>query len=370
MSATHTAVLDRLTTLADPTRSRILLLLERNELTVGELCTALQLPQSTVSRHLRWLSDAGWVVSRQDGTSRFYAVSIDLEDGAQKLWRLVGDDLGASASAEQDRVRMATVLQHRRAKSREYFTTAAAQWDSVRAELVGARADVSALLGLLDPELVVADLGCGTGHLAEALAPHVQRVIAVDASEAMLDAAQERLQKASNVDFRVGELEALPIESGVLDVAVLSLVLHYAADPLRVLTEAHRVLRDGGRLLVVDMQPHDRTEYRQQMGHVWLGFSGEQIRSWLREAGFTGHRLWPLAPDPAARGPALFMATARRDAITLFAPATLTGTHPRKRNDNDDSSGAAGFQCGARPARVQGEGPRPGGVGTQGDSPG
>lgn len=313
MNASNAAVLDRLTTLADPTRSRILLLLERNELTVGELCTVLQLPQSTVSRHLRWLSDAGWVVSRQDGTSRFYAVNIDLEDGAQKLWRLVGDDLGASASAEQDRARMATVLEQRRAKSREYFTTAAAHWDSVRAELVGARADVSALLALLDPELVVGDLGCGTGHLAEALAPHVRQVIAIDASETMLDVARERLHGASNVDFRLGELEALPIETGTLDVAALSLVLHYAADPLRVLTEARRVLRDDGRLLVVDLQPHDRTEYRQQMGHVWLGFSGEQIRSWLREAGFTRQRLWPLRPDPAAKGPALFVATAQRE---------------------------------------------------------
>lgn len=313
MNATHTVVLDRLTTLADPTRSRILLLLERNELTVGELCTVLQLPQSTVSRHLRWLSDAGWVVSRQDGTSRYYAVNTELEDGAQRLWRLVGDDLGASASAEQDRVRMTTVLDQRRAKSREYFATAAAHWDSVRAELVGARADVAALLGLLDPELVVGDLGCGTGHLAEALAPHVRQVIAIDASATMLEAARERLHLASNVDFRMGDLESLPIEPGVLDVAVLSLVLHYAADPLRVLTEAHRVLRDGGRLLVVDLQPHDRTEYRQQMGHVWLGFSGEQMRGWLREAGFGAHRLWPLTPDPAARGPALFVVTARRE---------------------------------------------------------
>lgn len=312
MSAETTAVLDRLTTLADPTRSRILLVLERNELTVGELCTVLQLPQSTVSRHLRWLSDEGWVISRQDGTSRYYAVNVALEDGARRLWRLVGDDLGSSASAAQDRIRMATVLEQRRAKSREYFTTAAAQWDSVRSELVGSRSDVSALLALLDPTLRIGDLGCGTGHLAEALAPHVQRVVAVDASAAMLDAARERLRHSTNVEFRAGELEALPLESGALDAAVLSLVLHYAADPLRVLSEAHRVLRDGGRLLVVDLQPHDHAEYRQQMGHVWLGFSGEQMRAWLHEAGFTDVRVRPLAPDPAAKGPALFVAAARR----------------------------------------------------------
>jgi ArsR family transcriptional regulator len=307
------AVLGRLTTLADPTRSRILLLLEQNELTVSELCTVLQLPQSTVSRHLRWLSDEGWAVSRQDGTSRYYAVNPGLEAGASRLWRVVGEALGASASAEHDRLRMATVLEQRRAKSREYFTTAAAQWDSVRAGLVGARADVAALVGLLDDELIVGDLGCGTGHLAEVLAPHVKRVVAVDASPMMLDAARERLRTMSNVELRLGDLESLPLDPGALDVAVLSLVLHYAPEPMRVLGEAHRVLRPGGRLLLVDMLPHERMEYRQQMGHVWLGFSGEQIRTWLREAGFTSTRVWTLPADPTAKGPTLFAATARRD---------------------------------------------------------
>jgi ArsR family transcriptional regulator len=280
----------------------------------------LQLPQSTVSRHLRWLSDEGWVVSRQDGTSRYYAVNPELEPDASRLWRLVGDDLGTSASAEQDRLRMATALEQRRAKSREYFTTAAAHWDSVRAELVGARSDVAALIGLLDDQLTVGDLGCGTGHLTEVLAPHVKRVVAVDASATMLDAARERLRPAANVEFRLGELEALPLDREALDVAVLSLVLHYAPEPMRVLAEGRRVLRPGGRVLIVDMLPHERMEYRQQMGHVWLGFSGEQIRAWLRETGFIAPRIWPLPADPAARGPTLFAATARRDTLNRPEP--------------------------------------------------
>ncbi|HEX7123041.1 MAG TPA: metalloregulator ArsR/SmtB family transcription factor [Gemmatimonadaceae bacterium] len=306
-------VLDRLSTLADPTRSRILLALERNELTVGELCAVLQLPQSTVSRHLRWLSDEGWVVSRQEGTSRFYSLAA-LDPAAQQLWSLVAADLRESVRAQHDRARVESVLAERRAKSREYFSTAAEQWDTVRRELVGERADVAALLGLLDDRWVAGDLGCGTGHLAATLAPHVARVIAVDASDAMLAAARERLAGVVNVELRSGELESLPVDSNQLDVSVLSLVLHYAADPLRVLTEAHRVLRPGGRLLVVDMLPHERAEYRQQMGHVWLGFSEEQISRWLAESGFEAIRVRRLPPDPAAKGPLLFAATARKVA--------------------------------------------------------
>lgn len=304
-------VLDHLSTLADPTRSRILLALERNELTVGELCAALQLPQSTVSRHLRWLSDEGWVVSRQEGTSRFYSLAT-LDPSAQQLWKLVAADLEDSVRARNDRARIESVLAARRAKSREYFSAAAEEWDTVRRELIGERADVTALLGLLDETWVVGDLGAGTGHLTATLAPHVGRVIAVDASEAMLAAARERLADVSNVELRAGELESLPVESDSLDVAILSLVLHYAADPIRVLTEAQRVLRPGGRLLVVDMLPHERAEYRQRMGHVWLGFAEEQVSRWLAEAGFSGIRVRRLPPDPAVKGPLLFAATARK----------------------------------------------------------
>lgn len=312
MTAPSSEILDRLTTLADPTRSRILLVLERNELTVGELCAVLELPQSTVSRHLRLLSDEGWVVSRQEGTSRFYAVSGELDAAALRLWRVVGEDLGESAAARHDRARTQTVLAQRRAKSREFFHTSAARWDALRAELVGERADLLALLGLFDERWVVGDLGCGTGRLAALVAPFVGRVIAVDGSEGMLAEARERLAGRDSVDFRVGELESLPIEDEALDAAMLSLVLHYAADPMRVLAEAYRVLRPGGRLLVVDLLPHDRTEYRQRMGHVWLGFSEHQVRVWLGEAGFGTVRYHLLPADLAAKGPGVFAATAVR----------------------------------------------------------
>ena len=302
---------DRLSALADPTRSRLLLLLDRHELTVSELCSTLQLPQSTVSRHLKTLADEGWVTARAEGTSRRYTMpGSALEPGARRLWHLVRDQVGTTPSGRHDLSRAEQVLLERRSTSQAFFTTRAGQWDKVRAELYGSRADLTPLGALLDPEWVVADLGCGTGQTTAALAPYVGRVIAVDESSAMLSAARRRLSDRENVELRSGRLEDLPVEDGELDAAILSLVLHFVVDPAAVLVEAARTLRPGGRLLVVDMVPHEREEYRVTMGHLWLGFEPAQISGWLESAGFTDVRVVPLAPDPHAKGPGLFTARA------------------------------------------------------------
>ena len=256
-------IFDRLSALADPTRSRLLLLLDRHELTVGELCAALQLPQSTVSRHLKTLADEGWVSARAEGTSRRYAMPRSaLDSSARGLWQLVRDQVGATPSARQDLGRAERVLQERRTTSQAFFSSTAGQWDRVRADLYGARTDLAPLIALLEPSLVVGDLGCGTGQTTSALAPFVARVVAVDESEAMLAAARERVGHHDNVDVRSGRLEALPIDDDALDVAVLSLVLHFVVDPAVVLREAARVLRPGGRLLVIDMEPHEQADGR------------------------------------------------------------------------------------------------------------
>jgi ArsR family transcriptional regulator len=156
----------------------------------------------------------------------------------------------------------------------------------------------------------VGDLGCGTGQLTATLAPFVGRVIAVDASAAMLQAARKRLQGFENVELRRGDLEALPIDDARLDAATLALVLHHLPEPGRALAEVGRVLKPRGRLLIVDMLPHDRENYRQQMGHVWLGFSDDHVRRILDESGFGDVRIVPLSPDPKSKGPGLFVATA------------------------------------------------------------
>jgi ArsR family transcriptional regulator len=313
MNGRAPAILDHLASLADTTRSRILLLVDRHELTVSEICNVVQLPQSTVSRHLKALAEGGWVSSRAEGTSNLYTMARDeLAPAARRLWLLVREQVGSTPAALQDLRRLQAALAERRTKSQEFFASSAGQWDRVRDEMFGDRFHLSALAGLAEPEWVVGDLGCGTGQVTAALAPFVNRVIAVDGSAAMLQAARKRLQGTDNVDLRRGELESLPIDNARLDTATLMLVLHHVPDPGKALGEVARVLKPGGRLLVVDMLPHDRENYRQQMGHVWLGFSDDHLRRVLNESGFGAIRVVPLAPDPKAKGPALFVATARR----------------------------------------------------------
>ncbi|MFP2926513.1 ArsR/SmtB family transcription factor [Pyxidicoccus sp. 3LG] len=307
------AILSWMTSLADATRVRLLRLVERHELTVVELCAVLQLPQSTVSRHLKVLADDGWVVWRPEGTSRLYHLAVnELPPAARRLWTLTREQMAQALSTEQDDQRLASVLAERQSRSQAFFSSAAGRWDKLRRELFGERFDVLGLLALLDPAWRVGDLGCGTGQTSELLAPYVRRVTAVESSPAMHKAAKARLAGISNVELHRGDLQALPLDDGALDVALLHLVLHHVPEPSVVLAEAARALAPGGRLLIIDMQRHERREYQQQMGHVWLGFDPEQLTSWLTTAGFTDVRIHPLPADPDVKGPALLSAVAVR----------------------------------------------------------
>jgi ubiquinone/menaquinone biosynthesis C-methylase UbiE len=309
---TRTSVLDRLSALSDPTRSRILLLLDRHELTVGELCSILQLPQSTVSRHLKLLADDGWIIARGEATSRFYRmVPSRLDEATKQLWAVVRTQVSGAVGASQDARRADSVLAKRRDKAQIFFYNQSDVWDKMRADMIGARTDLLALLDLLDENWVVGDLGCGAGHISEALAPCVARVIAVDESGPMLAAAQARLKAHENVELRTGTIESLPIDDAALDAAVLFLVAHFITDPAKVMREIRRVLKPGGRLLIVDLMSHDRIEYVVQLGHVWQGFDGDQVKAWLTDAGFTSCRYRALPDDPDAKGPTLFVASGR-----------------------------------------------------------
>ena len=312
----HAAIFDDLTAVSDTTRSRMLLLLERHELMVSELCTVLQLPQSTVSRHLKTLLDAGWVASRRDGTSRYYSLALDdREATTRRLWALLRDQVESTAAAGQDARRLKAVLARRQSKSEAFFASAAGQWDRLRREMFGASSALHAALALVDPDIVVGDLGCGTGQTRAALAPFVRRIIAVDRSGEMLQAARRRLRDFPGVDVRRADLEALPIADGELDAAIMMLVLHHVPDPAAALREAARALKAGGRLVLCDMLPHDREEYKQQMGHVWLGFNEDQVGRLLTGAQFTAVRIVPLPTDAEAKGPALFVASATKDRL-------------------------------------------------------
>ncbi len=306
-------ILEHLLALGDETRTRILLLLERSEFTVTELCAVLQIPQPTVSRQLRTLAQDGWVNARAEGRNRHYRLSASLSPPSRELWRLVRDGLGPEGVYAADAERARQVLAERRRRSAEFFAASAERWDHLRRDLFGHGAELLPFFGLLDPNWTVGDLGTGTGELAATLAPFVARVVGIDRSEAMLEAAARRLEGSANVELRRGDLEALPVADGELDVAVLSLVLHYVVDPADVLRDTHRALAPGGRLVVVEMRAHDRgAEFAEQMGHVWPGFDPREMERWIADAGFGHVHARLLPPDPEALGPLLFLATGIR----------------------------------------------------------
>ncbi len=313
MDGRSPTILEDLSALAEPTRSRILVLLDGHELSVSELCNILQLPQSTISRHLRALVDAGWISARPEGTSHFYSMTRDGDDpAAARLWQVVREQLACSAAAVQDQLRLQAALAERGVRSHEFFASSAGQWDRLREELFGDRFHLAALGALAEADWVAGDLGCGTGQVSAALAPFVERIVAVDASAAMLEAARSRLAALPNVELRQGELEALPIDDSSLDLGSLMLVLHHLPEPRKAVAELARVLRPGGRVIVVEMLPHEHDSYRRQMGDVWLGFSETQVARMLAEAGFGRVRVVPVAPETRARGPALFVASGEK----------------------------------------------------------
>lgn len=308
------AIVRHMDALADPTRLRLLRLIEHHQLGVVELCDVLQLPQSTVSRHLKVLLDRGWVKHRKLATTHLYRMILDeLDPPTRKLWLLARAQTDDWPAVRQDHLRLARRLREgRRADSRQFFAGAAGQWDKLRRELYGDRFNFDALLALIPSDYVVADLGCGTGHLTAELAPHARQVIAVDNSPAMLKAARRRTEDFPNVDLRPGELESVPIESATCDAAMLVLVLTYVPEPLPVLREVSRILKPGAKAVIVDLLPHDRDDFRRQMEQQHLGFEPQHLTATLIAAGLSDPKLRPLDSERNSRGPALFLATARK----------------------------------------------------------
>jgi len=299
--------------LSDQTRGRLLRLVERFELTVVELCSVVQLPQSTVSRHLKVLVDDGWLISRKEGTSNFYKMAGDkLEAGRRRLWNLVREQAISESVIAEDDSRLEQVVADRRSKSQTFFSSAAGQWDRMKVELFGKRVDAWTMAAMLPPNQTVGDLGCGTGAISQLIVPWVDRVIGVDSSAAMLQTAKKRFRERDNVDLRRGELTAMPIADGELSTALMVLVLPYTESPVAVLSEAARATRRGGRLIVIDVRSHDRQEYREELGHTWLGFDRDQMAGWLAEAGWKVGKFVDLPPDPEAKGPGLFALNAIR----------------------------------------------------------
>jgi SAM-dependent methyltransferase len=308
------AMIRWMASLGDPARLRLLRLLERHELGVAELGDVLQLPQSTISRHVKLLADEGWLRSRRLGTTHLSTIAEEgqLAPAQRDLWHLARTQIANWPAVAQDDLRLASALRHRHDDSRRFFTGAAGEWDALRVEYYGDDFPWHAMVALLPRDSVVADLGCGTGASLEAIAPHVGRAIGVDNTPAMLEAAAQRLDSFDNVELLQGDLAQLPIESGSVDAAMMVLALSYVADPSACVAEVTRVLRPGGRVAIVDVTAHDREAFRLRMGQRRLGFDAEAIAAMLDEAGLVSLRVRNLPPVPNVKGPALFLATGAR----------------------------------------------------------
>lgn len=328
-------VVARFESLADPARLRMLALLDGNELGVGELAEILQMPQSSVSRHLKLLSELRWVVHRSEGTANYYTFANgELPPEAAALWKLTRDGLADWAPLEHDRLRLGRVLASRRSDARSFYAGVASEWEELRSELYGDRFTVEAIAALLPADAVVADLACGSGAVTALLAPSVGRVIAVDASPEMLRAARGRTKGLANVDLRRGDLVDLPVATASCDAALMLLALTHVADPPVALAEMGRILKPGGRAVVVDLLRHDRDAFRRRLGQLGNGFEPAELVRLLEDAGLGGARCRALTPEPEAKGPALVLASAVAPiSHSETDPHSQTGRRGRERKN-------------------------------------
>jgi len=280
--------------LGDEARLRLLRVLTRDHFNVKELTGILGLAQSGVSRHLGLLKDAGLVTEEREGAFTYYRLAPGLRSDGNPLWALLTtqfEDTDGSPAVKADEARLQEVLRLRR----ENFDRHAGPDTRDGRQLVPGRswAAWSRALGLLLPALDVADLGCGEGYLALEAAQWARRVIAVDRSAEVLARARALATRrhVRNVVWRRGELERLPIEDASVDVALLSQALHHASDPAGAVGEAVRVLRDGGRVLVLDLREHEESWVREALGDRWQGFTETGLQALLEGAGLTDVRV-------------------------------------------------------------------------------
>jgi len=275
--------------LGDDARLRLLRVLDKDRFNVKELTGILGLAQSGVSRHLGLLKEAGLVTEERDGAYSFYRLNPALRHDANNgLWPLLRSQFAAAAdtaAVKADDARLQEVLRMRR----ENFEHVGPDTRDGR-QLVPGRswAAWSRALGLLLPPLDVADLGCGEGYLTVETARWARHVTAVDRSTGVLNRAKALAtrKKCGNITWKKGELEKVPIDTASIDVALLSQALHHAAEPPAAIGEAWRILKPGGRLLILDLRPHDETWVREKLGDRWFGFSDEHLSGLLTRAGF------------------------------------------------------------------------------------
>ncbi len=314
---------------SDDSRQRLLFLVEEAELSVQELTRITGMGQSRVSRHLGLLRRAGLIRDRKEGTWTFYRAASPRNggaranggDGAGDLWRLVRSTYSASATARSDRRELDRIREARRERSRRIHDRLAHRWSAIGENLEGGSRRAEEVAALAAPGLVVADLGCGAGFFTSYLAARVARVIAVDHSAAMLAEARRALPAGARVEFRHGELDALPLADAEVNAIVANMVLHHVPDYGAAAREMARVLAPGGTVVITDLLPHAEDWMRDEMGDARLGVDSDEVAAALEGAGFEGLQRLPVADRYRMKDPAghiarleLFLLRGRRRA--------------------------------------------------------
>lgn len=317
MSATAEELQKVFKILSDPTRMRILHLLDSQELVVQELMEILGMAQSRVSRHLAILREAGLLLDRRDGTYVWYRFSPPIEGCWRDAWVLVSRNLLGDPTAERDAVALDQVIAGRRERSRSFFDAVGPEWDALRKVFNDDALRARAIDRLVAPGLRVADIGTGTGILAGELARLGLDVVGVDNSTRMLEAAQAKIetQDLPAVELRNAEADHLPFGDDELDAAFAHMVLHYLPSPADAIREMARCVRPGGVVVVVDFLRHEHEWMRRELGMVWLGFELDSVRGWFAEGGLPEIEI--EVSESLARGrdlPATFIASGRRPA--------------------------------------------------------
>ena len=267
---------------------------------MAEIVTALKMPQSSVSRHLKPLRDSGLLETRREGTSVYYRRGPVFEDAS--FAQLLSEKLAELRGASRDRAAVDKVLEQRRRESTKFFDEIAGRYGSLTEPGGGWRSMAAALAAGFAGKSV-ADIGCGEGDLTLLLARFAKRVTAIDLSAQMLRVVQERSAEAGvagRVAVEKGDLEKLPLKSGSEDAVFVSQVLHHSPRPGRALKEAARILKPGGQMVLLDLSRHDQEWVREEWADQWLGFDEKELRGWLKEAGIRIKIFQTLeGPEPA-----------------------------------------------------------------------
>ncbi len=279
--------LKSLRALSDPTRLRIVALLEKDELSVNELQEITRMGQSRISTHLGLLQDSGLVQSRREGKRTFYRLDADAKGDAAEFIRLAIRGAGELPEHASDQINLKRILGRRREQAQVYFNQIAGRFDRVYGPGRSWQAFGHLLLRILPP-LTVADLGSGEGLLSELLARRAKKVIAVDNSEKIVafGAAKAKKNHLKNLEFRRGDLQNPPIDPESVDLVVLSQALHHAEEPGKTIASAYRILKPGGQVMILDLARHTFDKAHELYGDRWPGFAESDLHRWLEEAGF------------------------------------------------------------------------------------